>query len=439
MEESNSPGQVVTHHQTPQHPDVDCTQTEEQLKYQTKVYKVLMNISSRCINIPLKDVDKGIQRALREVGEFVKADRAYVFKYDFNKKIAVNTHEWCNQGIEPQIDNLKDSPLDAAPDWVESHLKGESVVISDISSLPETKMRDILEQQQIKSLISVPMFYEGRLLGFAGFDSVNKKHFYSAKEIEVIAFLGKILINLRIRFKSERKLRTLNETLDKKVKDRTLKLRRLNDHLIHTEETERKKIASDLHDSVAQTLGICLSTLKEMREKHPNMELKVVSIVENHLDQTLHEVRSLIYQLSPPVLDDFDIDIALGFLIEEFNEHNKSDIQYVNNFDGNTPVSHAVKVTLYRALNELLVNIIKHSKSKKAGINLSVAENTIQLYVEDYGVGFDTQQLDVRINNGFGLYSLTERIENLGGHIELCSQIDKGTRILISIPLHDGG
>ncbi|MCD4718932.1 MAG: PAS domain S-box protein [Desulfobacula sp.] len=181
-------------------------QVEEDLWYQTQMHKILMNISSQYINVPLEDVKDAVNAALGEIGEFVSADRAYVFNYDFEKNIAVNIYEWCNKGIEPQIDNLKSSPLDAAPDLVESHLKGDPVTIYDVSALPSGDLRDILEQQQIKSLITVPMFHEDRLVGFTGFDSTKRKHVYTSMEIELIKFFGQILIGLRMRIQSEEAL-----------------------------------------------------------------------------------------------------------------------------------------------------------------------------------------------------------------------------------------
>ncbi len=180
---------------------------EEQLVYQTQMYKTLMGISSGCINIQLEKVEDTIQEALKKVGEFVAADRAYIFKYDFEKNIAINIYEWCNRGITPQIDSLQNYPLEAAADWVDFHQKGEPMVISEVSSLPLNKMRKALEQQQIKSLASVPMFHEDRLIGFTGFDSVKKLHTYSKEEIKLIQFFGRILVGLKMRASMENKLR----------------------------------------------------------------------------------------------------------------------------------------------------------------------------------------------------------------------------------------
>ncbi len=95
----------------------------------------------------------------------------------------------------------------------------------------------------------------------------------------------------------------------------------------------RKAFAADLHDSVAQTLALSISKIKNIQEPGEPVDLKIIVQIQGHLEQAVKEIRSLIYQLSPPVLDDFEIDIALGFLIEESNEKYDADIKYINAID----------------------------------------------------------------------------------------------------------
>jgi PAS domain S-box-containing protein len=180
--------------------------TEKKLLHQTEIHKILMNISANCINVPLDKVGEAIQSALKEIGEFVSADRTYIFDYDFEKNIAVNTYEWCNEGVEPQIENLQRSPLEDSPDFIEPHLKGETLIIPDVSALPLGATRDIFEQQKIKSLIAVPLFYEDQLIGFTGSDSVKKFHTHSEKEIELFKFFAQILVNLKMGVRAEETL-----------------------------------------------------------------------------------------------------------------------------------------------------------------------------------------------------------------------------------------
>ncbi|WP_304511892.1 cache domain-containing protein [Desulfobacula sp.] len=226
----------------------------------------------------------------------------------------------------------------------------------------------------------------------------------------------------------------LGENL-KELRKKTNEQKRLNEHLIYAEEKERKAFAADLHDSVAQTLALSISKIKNIQEPGEPVDLKIIAQIQEYLEQAVKEIRSLIYQLSPPVLDDFEIDIALGSLIEESNEKYDVDIKYINAIDNDIHINKSKKITLYRALNELVINIIRHSGSTDAEIEISQKENFILLRVEDTGVGFDLNKLTNKNFCGFGIYSISERIENLGGSFELFSKPGKGTKVLLSMPL----
>jgi PAS domain S-box-containing protein len=240
--------------------------------------------------------------------------------------------------------------------------------------------------------------------------------------------------DITYRNKVELELIALNKSLDKKVQKRTLELKRLNEHMINTEENGRKAIATDLHDSVTQTIGLSLSKIKSCIEMDSESGLKIISQVQEHLEQANREIRSVVYQLSPPVVDDFDIDLALGFLIEESNKIHHADFKYINNLDEAVHLSRINKITLYRAVSELINNILKHSGSLEAKIELTKIKNKIRVRVEDNGSGFDTNSIHKSNYGGFGLYSLSERLSNVGGEIIVNSEIGKGTKVVISIP-----
>ena len=222
---------------------------------------------------------------------------------------------------------------------------------------------------------------------------------------------------------------------EEKVKEKTKALKKLNEQIIYAEGRERKSVAADLHDSVAQTLAISISKIKTIQESGEPINLEIIAEIQVHLEQTVKEIRSLIYQLSPPVLDDFDIAIALGFLIEENNEKYGVDIKYIKNINPPIHIIKPNKITLYRAVNELVINIIKHSGSKESEIELSKNEKFLLLRVEDTGIGFDLDKVTDKNFNGFGIHSFSERIKNMGGNFELFSKPGKGTKVLLSIPL----
>ncbi|WP_107038047.1 PAS domain S-box protein [Brumimicrobium mesophilum] len=191
---------------------IDITQqslTLETLDQELALQESLIDIASTYINLDPKDVENTINNSLKKMGLFVSADRAYIFDYDFNKKTTSNTYEWCNDGIDPEIENLQDMPIEFFPQWVEKHQQGEAFYVPNVEELTEEKdqgLKEIIASQGIKSLIAIPMFDGQELLGFVGFDSVKKLHKYSDKEQRLLQLFGEMLINIRNRQKWENKL-----------------------------------------------------------------------------------------------------------------------------------------------------------------------------------------------------------------------------------------
>ncbi len=228
-----------------------------------------------------------------------------------------------------------------------------------------------------------------------------------------------------------------NELLDKKVKLRTIELQRLNEHLIFSEESQRSSLASDLHDGIAQSLGMSVSKIKDIKDSNPDHPIDGLSEVQGHLEQSIREIRMLIYQLCPPILKDFDIDIALGFLIEQSNEKYRLNIQYINQLKQASNLDEASKITLYRATSECINNIVKHSNTNEGVIELFKKDKMVQVRIKDNGIGFDSTNIHESQTGGFGIYSLSERLNNLRGELIVKSKAGKGTSVLITIPIKD--
>ncbi len=172
---------------------------EERLKHQTHLRELLMKISSGFINIPLEKVNESVNDALGEMALFVNADRAYTFDYDWEKDVCKNIYEWCAEGISAEINNLQLVPLAMMQDWVEAHRKGEPMYVPDVFRLPYGAVREILEPQGIKSVLSVPMMNENQCIGFVGFDSVQKHHEYTNTEVQLLKVFAQLLVNVKLR------------------------------------------------------------------------------------------------------------------------------------------------------------------------------------------------------------------------------------------------
>ena len=166
-----------------------------QLRENAGLQALLATISSRLINVDSTDADRKINETLALCGEFFDVDRVYIFKYDWQAKTISNTYEWCHEGIEPQIDQLQDGPMELYEDWVNAHLQGETILVERVTDLdPESGLRQTLEPQGIISLVTVPLMGDNICHGFVGFDSVRKQHTYSDLERAMLRELSNILL-----------------------------------------------------------------------------------------------------------------------------------------------------------------------------------------------------------------------------------------------------
>lgn len=183
-------------------------EVEKKLKAQSELMELLVFTSTSFINIPEEKLQETIQVSLKKLGEFVNADRMYVFDYNWEKQTCSNTFEWCSEGIEPQIELLQEVPLEGLEDWTESHQKGESMYVENVFALDEeAALRQILEPQGVISLLAMPIMDNTSCVGFIGLDSVRSQHTYSENEISLLRIFTGILANVKNRLESERQLK----------------------------------------------------------------------------------------------------------------------------------------------------------------------------------------------------------------------------------------
>ncbi len=185
---------------------IDRKRAEESLTYRIQIETLIASISAHFINIDSDKIDIEIYDALKTIGEFVHVDRSYVFMFsDDNKSKMDNTHEWCAEGIEPQIQNLKGITIESLPWWMAKLNRFENIHIPCVAGLPleAGPEKAILDAQSIKSLIAVPMTYKNSLTGFIGFDSVRVEKVWPEEDIRMLQMIGQVFANALERKRSE--------------------------------------------------------------------------------------------------------------------------------------------------------------------------------------------------------------------------------------------
>ncbi len=193
------------------------------------------------------------------------------------------------------------------------------------------------------------------------------------------------------------------------------------------EQNERIRIARDLHDSIGQKLSV-MKMLLPSKEESIN-----VDNIAKYLDETIVEVRSISHNLIPEILN-LGLIKAVKELIESINASENIQVEFstkINSQDLSLPLQ--TELSLYRIIQEITANIIRHSKTKTLTIELSHHPDFIQLFIADQGIGFDKNEIDNA--KGIGWKNIYARIKLINGSIKINSQKNKGSNFLINIPL----
>ncbi len=210
--------------------------------------------------------------------------------------------------------------------------------------------------------------------------------------------------------------------------------------IIEAQEEERLRLARDIHDGPAQSLAniilkaeLCEKLIKKDPEKTKDEIINLKDLTKD----VLNNVRNVIYELRPMSLDDLGLTPTLGKYIEKFKIETNIDIS-LNILQNIGELDSTVEVSLFRIVQEGLNNIKKHSNAKQAKIIIEKPSNKINLLISDDGIGFDVEeQINSydEINNGFGLISIKQRVKLLEGDFKVLSSKNKGTKLIIQIPL----
>jgi signal transduction histidine kinase len=217
------------------------------------------------------------------------------------------------------------------------------------------------------------------------------------------------------------------------------KLRALTSELTLIEERERRRIASELHDQIGQNLALCKLKVAALEKGGAGEELKgELSAVRRLLECSIQDTRSLIFDLSPPVLYELGFPAALEWLAEWIGEQYHVPVEFENR-SGDEPMETDRQVILFQVVRELLVNVGKHSRASRAKVILSLEKRSLKVQVNDDGVGFDATRIyDPKgKDGGFGFFSMRERLNYLGGGLEVYSKPGQGTQIILLVPQGD--
>ncbi|RUT78331.1 sensor histidine kinase [Ancylomarina longa] len=207
--------------------------------------------------------------------------------------------------------------------------------------------------------------------------------------------------------------------------------RKILNTVINTEESERKRFAKDLHDSIGpllSSINLYLSTLSKVNTESDRDNIIRASV--DAVNEALVSIKEISNNLSPHILNDFGLEKAIRSFTNKINLSQAINISFIaENLEER--INHQVEVVIFRVVAELINNTIKHAKAKIIEINLSKEVNLLSLIYIDDGIGFDTNAINAGTSTGMGLYNVLSRIRSLNGTHKIKSNPQRGGMMVV--------
>jgi signal transduction histidine kinase len=252
--------------------------------------------------------------------------------------------------------------------------------------------------------------------------------------------LGRSLEAMRVALKTSLdELTRGHDVLEQRVQARTQELRQLLSKIVSVQEDERRRIARELHDETCQTLA-ALGMKLDAASSAPTPEIVHERLTEARVfaGRTLADVHALIYDLRPSVLDDLGLFPAIRWLAE--HHLTPANIAYRCEVSlPDRPLSSERETTLFRAIQEAIRNVARHSEATQVLIQVEEKDHALLVEIEDDGHGFDPASVAVPgpSGRGLGLLGMRERLSMVGGAVEVISSADAGTRVVLRVPFEE--
>ncbi len=306
--------------------------------------------------------------------------------------------------------------------WVASNR--EPVVIThDKESDPRYLPFESLRGSDFTSMVSVPMETDpGGLVGVLNVHTVERREF-TAGDVELLLVIGRLIAGALHQARLHRQLVVRERAHENFV-----------EQVIQAQELERRRLAGDIHDGISQrliTLSYRLDAATQAAGTDPATMAEQLGMARELVDLTLQEARAAIGGLRPPVLDDLGLAGGLTSLARSIPQ---IDVQVEVT---ETRLPDHIEIALYRIAQECLQNVVKHAGASTARLTFAADEDTARLEIVDDGVGFDTFEHPLGSDEmgGYGLLSMAERAEIVGGRLNIRSRPGAGTAVTATIPL----
>jgi signal transduction histidine kinase len=409
---------AIDHLQKARH---DAVTSQKQLEHLHELSRQLLN---------REEFEPMLQSVLTAVLELLDANKGVIQLYDpETKTLEMRTHIGFNQ--EELSNHFHKVSLDFSSCGAAVQRK-QRVLIEQVAADPTfSSLASLSAMSEVVSVHSMPLFRADRGV-FGVLTTYHSRPFPSEREFH--------LVDLYVR-QAERALETKyhEEGLRRTNADLEANLRSLVAELAGTEERERRLLASELHDYLAQVLSlgqIKLTLAQRFMSHSPGKSEKYILETADAINRSLEYARTLIAELCPPELYDAGLPAAVRWLAAQMLAHGLTVESNITLESLALPKDRTV--LLYKSIRELLLNVVKHAMVDQARLSMSIdSNNTLVIRVQDGGRGFDTSsppRTDAVVH--FGLANMRERMTMMGGWYQEESAIGRGTTITLGLPLH---
>lgn len=395
-----------------------------------------------------------IVRALRRSGydpEWQRVDTAEAFDRhlgDAPPDVVISDHAMPQFSAADALDRMQARGL-SIPFIVVSHAVGEEEAVGLIRrGAADYLMKDRLGRlgEAVRQALDERRLQQAHAEAQAAIVRLNREleRRIDERTTELQAAKQRLEAELAIRAKAEAALQQLNLDLERLVEQRTKdviashhRLRALASELTLAEQRERKRLAGELHDYLAQMLALGRMKVGQLRPTLVSVPhaTEPVREIDELFKNALSYTRSLMAKLSPPVLDELGLPAALAWLAEQMPLHGLSVEVRLAQEDLTLPDDEGV--LLFQSVRELLINVAKHAGTDRATVALHVDEQRrLHVSVEDRGRGFEPAAIEAKPSGEhFGLFSVRERMQAMGGWLDIRSAIGRGTTVTLVLPL----
>lgn len=416
--------------------------------------KNILNLLSDSISISFdsfKNRKERVNEVLSRLGEITKADRVYIFDKksgDNLRPVLSQNYEWCRKGIESQMANdvVFDVDLkDLVPRWYENLVKQQKPISGLVRHLPLNE-REVLEPQDIVSILVTPIWYDDEYYGFIGFDDCREERVWSEEEIELLTVFGSLII---ASWKYEDSMR--------KVEDQLKQVKKLQ-----AEREQFLKMVSHQFKTPLSVIKLNTDLLKQACMSDSGDTINILPSKIGRIERSITKFEELIEAIlignSNHSVDDNPEKIIFHNWLEDmfstkrrdYNNLAKIDLSFGQKLNKEVVLPFSINTFEY-IMDTLFSNAVKYRGDSKANIQIYYdlsEDGYINLLFKDKGIGINEEDVSdigkpfFRANNvintsgtGIGLSMVKDSLQNVGGAFDVKSKVGEYTTILISFPI----